>query len=866
MARSEDLRINITASDKASGTVRDVRSEVEKIEGEHEAKLSADDQASPTVRELFSRLEVLDKEDRMIVLEATAKQAEREIDRVVKSLKDIQSMSSEEVQLRLEARDRATAKLDAVRGEIQRLQGESVEVDVDADTGPAESSLRGSMGKLTDIGDSLGLNIGSALSAGVVAGVGAAFAASLERALNVDAALAMVEGKFDLSNAEMVRIGQVSADLYAQAWGEFAFAEIADAAGRVQQQLVGTAEISDEAFSQLVASATTLAEVFDQDVNEVIRAAGNLMKNGLVPDAQTAFDVMTRGFQMGGDTAGDLLDTIIEYSQHFAALGISADEAMATFVHGLQNGQRDTDKLADAVKEFGIRAKEDVAPVNKAFEDLGLNAEEMRSAIARGGPTAREAFGQVVQGLLSIKDPVKQAEAAIALFGTQMEDTNIAALESLAQVEVGLGDVEGAASDLGDTVYDSVAVSFETLKRTALGAIDEITTELVPLLEILGSFADVETLTDVLDRVTEIDLGDAANRILAFTENFDLGRKAGRLFGDTFSSIFGSGGEVEAAAGPVSQFHSHVLELTGAQDDAAESAEDLADETEDLSAEHEAAAEAAQEQSDAINDLIDAQRSAQDATFRHRREQLAFKEEVQKVEEAVAAAGGVIDDELRVALDGATIAAADMSDSLVQMETDLAAAEGRTLSAADKTGVWNRSMLEAAAAASGPLRQSILDYTASVNGIPPEKVSQIRALIDQGKIAEAERLLNTTGRNRVAQLLAQANTAEAERALNELARDRISNINPVVRPPGTGGVRHSGGRVEPDTMYQVLPGESFVPDVPGRVMSRADTVEALTGSTPAGPAVVIENYVSQSMVDDQLLVNMLEFAVRSGRL
>lgn len=861
MARSEDLRINITATDKASGTVRDVRTEVEKIEGEHEATLSADDKATPTVRDLFDRLEVLDKEDRMIVLQATAQQAEREIGRIVKSLKDIESMSAQEVELRLEARDRATAKLDAVRSEMQRLEGETVEVDVDADTGPAEGSLRGAMGQLTDIGDSLGLNIGSALSAGIVAGVGAAFAASLGRALNVDAALATVQGKFALTNAEMVRIGETSADLYAQTWGQ-SQEQVADAAGLVAQQLVDLGSTTDESFQNITAAALTLADVFDQDINEVIRAAANLMKNGLVPDAQAAFDVMTVGFQNGGNLAGDLLETIIEYSQHFASLGISAEEAMAVLIDGMQNGQRDTDKLADAIKEFGIRAKEDVAPVNKAFEDLGLNAEEMRSAIARGGPTAREAFGQVVQAIRQIEDPVKQAEIAIALFGTQMEDTNITALESLAQVEQGLRDVEGAAQELADTVYDSTANAFEGFKRSATLAMQETAEAILPVLELIEKVGSFE-----FEEIFESEglLENAVNGLRQVEEIINPITAGLNHLGDIWNKKFG--GDVENAGRTVSQFHSHIRNLMDAQYGAADSAEELADETADLADDHEDAADAALEQRDAINDLIDAQRSGLDATFRHRREQQNFREEIAKVEDAVAEAAGVIDADLQIALDEATSAAVDMSDALVDMESDLAAAEGRTLTASQKTGIWNRSMLDAAAAASGPLRTAILDYVASVNGVPAEKVTDIRALIDQGRIAEAERVLNQTGRTRNAQINADANVAAAEAALAYLARPRVSEINPVVRPPGTGGVRHSGGRVEPDTVYQVLPGESFVPDVPGRVMTRTDTATAMTaGGGRFGPAVVIENYVSQSVVDDQLLVNMLEFAVRSGRL
>jgi hypothetical protein len=62
----------------------------------------------------------------------------------------------------------------------------------------------------------------------------------------------------------------------------------------------------------------------------------------------------------------------------------------------------------------------------------------------------------------------------------------------------------------------------------------------------------------------------------------------------------------------------------------------------------------------------------------------------------------------------------------------------------------------------------------------------------------------------------------------------------------------------------------------GEYVLSADVVDAIrsggpsrgldAGATPGGPAVVIENYTSVERSDDEMLIGMLEFAVRGGRL
>src|SRR5690606_26104031 len=107
------------------------------------------------------------------------------------------------------------------------------------------------------------------------------------------------------------------------------------------------------------------------DVGQVTRAVAKILRTELVSSADEAFDVIVRGAQLGGDEAGDLLDTFSEYSTIFRSMGLSGEQAMGLIVQGLRAGARDADVVADAIKEFTIEAVAGGDRVKQGFESLG---------------------------------------------------------------------------------------------------------------------------------------------------------------------------------------------------------------------------------------------------------------------------------------------------------------------------------------------------------------------------------------------------------------------------------------------------------------------------------------------------------------
>ena len=90
-------------------------------------------------------------------------------------------------------------------------------------------------------------------------------------------------------------------------------------------------------------------------------------------------------------------------------------------------------------------------------------------------------------------------------------------------------------------------------------------------------------------------------------------------------------------------------------------------------------------------------------------------------------------------------------------------------------------------------KQDVIDYAEAVGNIPPEEITKILALLDQGKIAEAEAAFDELSRGRAVPVKADAETGEAEKDLGYLSRNRTAKIYAKV----TGGNPGAGGPYAP---------------------------------------------------------------------
>lgn len=330
----------------------------------------------------------------------------------------------------------------------------------------------------TDEGTS---KIGSSLTkwaAGL--GIGAVISEGIMKNLDIEAGTDKLAAQMNLTGDAAAKAGAVAGEVYKQGWGD-SIGGVNDTIKALGQNLVDVNSISQAELGKLTTKAQTLADVFQVDVGEASKAAGQLVKNGLAKDSTEAFDIITRGYQNGLDASGDFLDTLTEYSPQFNKLGIDGPHALALLGAGLKAGAKDTDVIADAFKEFSLRAIDGSKTTMQAYKDIGLNGKQMTADIAAGGPKAEAATNKVIQSLLKIKDPVKQNAAGTALFGTQWEDTLRQILPAMDMTKLKIDDVAGATDQMGQTASDNAQAKIDVMKRSMEGWLTSATNMPGPL-------------------------------------------------------------------------------------------------------------------------------------------------------------------------------------------------------------------------------------------------------------------------------------------------------------------------------------------------------------------------------------------------
>lgn len=326
-------------------------------------------------------------------------------------------------------------------------------------------------GSVEDQASGLGKSISSGMvvAAAAIAGVAVAVDAlgeQLFKAMDIEAANDKMAAQLGLMGPAAENYGRIAGELYSGAYGD-GLDDVNDALVAVTQNMAGMTGMADEELKAVTATAMDFAAVFGSDVTEATRAAGIMLKNGLAANATEAFDILTIGFQNGANAGDDLLDTFDEYSPLFNRLGLSGQQALGMISQSMQAGARDSDFAADAIKEFSIRAIDGSKTTIDGFTALGLSADKMRATFAKGGPESAQALDVVFDRLRSMKDPAKQAEVAVQLFGTKAEDLRqtLLAMDPSTAVE-GLGEVAGAAEHMSTTLADNAKTKLESFKRT----------------------------------------------------------------------------------------------------------------------------------------------------------------------------------------------------------------------------------------------------------------------------------------------------------------------------------------------------------------------------------------------------------------
>ena len=177
------------------------------------------------------------------------------------------------------------------------------------------------------------------------------------------------------------------------------------------------------ALQDQVAQAKAVAETYKQDVQEVSVAANTLSKE-LGVDFARALDLIEAGFRKGANAQGQFLDGLREYPAQFRDAGASAEQFIAISIAAAKEGIY-SDKGLDAVKEFGLRIREQTKATGDALKAaLGEKAtKEIFDGLNNGSINAVDALGKVTRGLKENGVAGAELQTVIAdVFGGPGED------------------------------------------------------------------------------------------------------------------------------------------------------------------------------------------------------------------------------------------------------------------------------------------------------------------------------------------------------------------------------------------------------------------------------------------------------------
>ncbi|MEO6089278.1 MAG: phage tail tape measure protein [Umezawaea sp.] len=336
-------------------------------------------------------------------------------------------------------------------------------------------------GAATDVAASAAKFAAAGLAAG---GIGGAILESLDRA-QINAKLGAQLGA---TVDEAKRYGDAAGALYAKGYGD-SFGQVSESIGAVVSTLGKFG--SQGELEAVTKQALDVANAFNVDINRAVGSVGILLKTGLAKNAGEAFDLMTKGLQgVPAAVRDDLLEASDEYSVFFQGLGFSGAEAFGVLGAAAKGGKIQLDKAGDAIKEFRVRSVDMSKTSVDAYTAIGLNAEDMAKKILGGGEGAKAAFQQILDGILSIDDPVKKEAAAVGLFGTQFEDLgNLDALAALRPMTNALTGVAGATDALGKSLHDNASANLDVFTRSVTTAfVDLVGGYVIPLVNQLATF------------------------------------------------------------------------------------------------------------------------------------------------------------------------------------------------------------------------------------------------------------------------------------------------------------------------------------------------------------------------------------------
>ncbi|GLB51704.1 hypothetical protein NBRC110019_07430 [Neptunitalea chrysea] len=234
-------------------------------------------------------------------------------------------------------------------------------------------------------------------------------------------------------------------------------------------------DLSGDALDDFVARTRRAADLYDEDVLDIARAA-NAMTKQVGGTYQENIALIEEGFERGADANGDFIDQLKEYQPFIKELGLTQSQAIALIASAGKEGIY-SDKAIDSLKEANLALREMDKTQQDALAGIGVSPKDL------AGKTPIEAI-QYISQQMQDKTPELRQKIIADIFKGAGEDAGIQFIDGLATMDLDISklkSVEAAGAGIKGFFSD-----IRTWAGQTFGSVGIYAQEMAPVFQILA--------------------------------------------------------------------------------------------------------------------------------------------------------------------------------------------------------------------------------------------------------------------------------------------------------------------------------------------------------------------------------------------
>ncbi len=256
--------------------------------------------------------------------------------------------------------------------------------------------------------------------------------------------------------------------------------------GTLKNDIARLTDASGQELDDLTRSAYRLGEVWDEDAEQIAKAA-NTMTKTIGGSFEENMTLIEQGFSKGANANGDMLRQLEEYGPFVKQLGLDASETIAFIASATKDGVFD-DKAMDSMKEANLSLREMGQAQIEALNGIGIKSTDLV------GKTTMESVKMISTAMKTADTQARQLVLA-DIFKGAGEDAGLAFIEGLDTMDLSIDNLPSVntfGSSFNSWIADMKVSIFEFAGDTAayLQPITDLTrtfSTFMPVLSGVGS-------------------------------------------------------------------------------------------------------------------------------------------------------------------------------------------------------------------------------------------------------------------------------------------------------------------------------------------------------------------------------------------